>query len=90
HPDENQDLSECQRSALATPKILDKHYVFSSMTLRIVENVTSLKRHPDENQDLRKCQKSALAPPKILDKHYVFSSMTALLLYPAPPPKCYK
>ncbi|MEZ9949645.1 hypothetical protein AB4376_12880, partial [Vibrio breoganii] len=73
-------LSECQRPALATLKILNKHSVFSSMTLRFVENVTSLKRHPDENQDLRKCQKSALAPPKILDKHYVFSSMTALLL----------
>ncbi|MEZ9760616.1 hypothetical protein AB4262_15375, partial [Vibrio breoganii] len=83
-------LRKCQRSALATPKIQDKHSVLSSMTLRFVENVTSLKRHPDENQDLRKCQKSALAPPKILDKHYVFSSMTALLLYPATPPKCYK
>ncbi|PMG94770.1 hypothetical protein BCU81_03250 [Vibrio breoganii] len=76
HPDENQDLSECQRSELATPKILGKHSVFSSMTLRFVENVTELDRHPDENQDLSKCQRPALAPPKILDKHYVFSSMT--------------
>ncbi|WP_206747810.1 hypothetical protein, partial [Vibrio breoganii] len=60
HPDENQDLSECQRPALATPKILDKHCVFSSMTM-CATNMTSPERHPDENQDLRKCQKSALA-----------------------------
>ncbi|WP_206743734.1 hypothetical protein, partial [Vibrio breoganii] len=72
----NQDLSECQRPALAPPKILNKHSVFSSMTLRFVENVTELDRHPDENQDLSECQRPALAPPKILDKHYVFSSMT--------------